>query len=275
MWLGVTSQKNGLALLCVLAIFFLFLSVINRRRSGNDEVVWYETYVDIFLIMLALWLFAGPDHKLNYSATCLGTLVVGLATFFCVSHLKTRSRLIKPSIIAIMVAIVVILGVIIPFAGGLLISDTASVFGRDESLTGRTDIWAYLVPYATSRPIFGHGYGGFWTDKIKDVTSNYAHNGYLDIILDLGFVGYLLFLIFFVSSSLKAQALMYYDFKWGVFWLCMIVMAVIHNIAESSTTSFYGMFASIELFIFIILNSFSCKHQTPEGRGFELTPVWK
>lgn len=88
-----------------------------------------------------------------------------------------------------------------------------SLIGRDVTLTGRTDFWPQVVEAILKNPVGGYGYNGFWLpwlgrDNPADGIINpggfipeHAHNGYLDLGLNLGILGLLLF-----SFSL-AQAL--------------------------------------------------------------------
>ena len=74
-------------------------------------------------------------------------------------------------------------GTVTPFIGKLSLVDISSTFGRDETLTGRSEIWATLVPFAMKRPILGHGFGGFWTDARREIiAASHGHNGYLDAV---------------------------------------------------------------------------------------------
>jgi O-antigen ligase len=70
--------------------------------------------------------------------------------------------------------------------------------GKDPSLTGRTDIWAGLLRQSAKAPVTGYGYAVFWT--LDSVPANWirketgwlvptAHNGWLDILAQLGWVG--------------------------------------------------------------------------------------
>lgn len=72
-------------------------------------------------------------------------------------------------------------------------------FGRDATLTGRTQLWQTALTLIAERPLFGHGYtASFAFDSPifrlliwKDAP--HAHNGWLDITLDLGLIGVILF----------------------------------------------------------------------------------
>ena len=95
--------------------------------------------------------------------------------------------------------IIIVYGTITPFLAELPIYDVSSTLGREETLTGRTIIWAKLIPFVMQTPIFGNGFGGFWTSSIRENIALSAHNGYLDTILNTGFVGHILFSIFLLS----------------------------------------------------------------------------
>ena len=68
----------------------------------------------------------------------------------------------------------------------------------DTTLTGRDKVWAYVWKYIVKEPILGSGYGSFWytADNTMETRTagiffnlGEAHNGYLDILLQLGAVG--------------------------------------------------------------------------------------
>lgn len=96
----------------------------------------------------------------------------------------------------------------------LPLTTTATVtglVGEDATLTGRTDIWALSVEAIGDRPLLGHGYEAFWqrsdtAERIRaregwEVPS--AHNGLLDVGLDLGVVGMLLAVLVLGSVVVK------------------------------------------------------------------------
>jgi exopolysaccharide production protein ExoQ len=93
----------------------------------------------------------------------------------------------------------------------------AEMLGKDPTLTGRTDIWAYVIPYVYQRPILGWGYGAFWStdNPVAWILANemhwyspQAHNGILEILLSVGLIGAVLFIYLWgrtVSLSLKCM----------------------------------------------------------------------
>lgn len=249
MWIGVASQKNGLTRLCLFAAFFLIWAFFRRRQDGVIPNTGYQTLLEAFILILALWLMGGPQHNFSYSATTNVAFVLGLSALIGLSLAKKRATVFDSKAFIIIIALIIVYGTITPFIGRLSLMDISSILGRTDTLTGRSEIWATLVPYAMQKPLLGYGFGGFWTDKIRSLTSSHAHNGYLDIILNIGFLGLLFFTIFLLSCCRKAQKLMTQDFHWGSLFMCFLFMAVVHNIAESSIIGFTGEFSAVLLFM--------------------------
>lgn len=249
MWIGVSTQKNGLALLCLFAIFFLLWTLIRRWRGLDIPVTWYQTYIEVFIIMLSIWLFMGPERTLTYSSTSTAALAAGVISLLGLIWLKRRNIIMRGHSLAVFILLVILYGTVTPFVGGLTIFDVSALLGRDKTLTGRSDIWAALIPYAIQSPFLGHGFGGFWNKELRATIDVEAHNGYLDTILNIGITGLIFWSIFLIASCRKAQREMMQDFDWGIFWFCIILMAVIHNIAESSMTSFSGLMPVVILFL--------------------------
>jgi exopolysaccharide production protein ExoQ len=263
MWIGVTLQKNGLGRLCIICAFFMIWSLV-RRQQGNNVPIWkYQSYLELFLLLLTFYLLGGPDRKLFYSATAVYALILGLLVY-CGLLLLKRSRInLGSNAVVVIVAIIIVTGYVTLFAGGSNIRAFASSAGRAETLTGRTEVWAMLLPVAMQRPLFGGGLGGFWTPRTRDVFQiSEAHSGYLEVLLDFGFIGVLLLSMFLFSSARKAQQELSHDFDWGTIWICYLIMAVVHNIAESSINSLTSHMTAVVLFFSIIsINDLSSRRQ--------------
>ncbi|WP_292110093.1 O-antigen ligase [Brevundimonas sp.] len=88
---------------------------------------------------------------------------------------------------------------------GVWIWETHSVavleaLGKDPSLTGRTDIWEALMRKVADRPWTGYGYGAFWGREGESAPADWvrketqwpvpnAHNGWIDLLVQLGWPG--------------------------------------------------------------------------------------
>lgn len=136
--------------------------------------------------------------------------------------------------------------------GALVLNPDAvfAAFGRDATLTGRTDIWPYVLSMSAQRPILGYGYASFWeAEAIASYVQTVfqwsiptAHNGYLDVMLGLGWIGLMLLIAFFCtiifrlitrSKHLESSVIAYA--------LPSLVYYVIFNVVESAFFTSSGL----------------------------------
>ena len=186
MWVGVTLQKNALGRLCIVSAFYLVWTFIRRWHGRDIAVGKYQTHAEVFLLLFTLYLLKGPPNA--YPATAIAVLVVGIGTYVGLLWMKKLGRHPRGNILMTCVVFVIGLGIITPIVGGSSVAGFTSILGRDATLTGRTEIWAGLLPVAARRPILGSGYGALWTPQLSSppVPEIEAHNGYLEVLLQLG-----------------------------------------------------------------------------------------
>ena len=236
MWAGVTMGKNGLGPLCVISAFYVVWSIVQKYERKDLPRVPYQTTAEFLILGITLILMRGPGGA--FSATSIIILVLGLTVYFSLRKLSVNSSRVG---YAIMFSVG---GVALFFSLANLILDTsllriiASIFGRDATLTGRTDlIWSKLVPIAMEHPILGVGYGAFWIKSIDfDFTMpiNQAHNGYLDVFMELGIVGLVLLCICLLSYFVKARLSFDIDRDWASLQMAFLAMVIVHNWTETS-----------------------------------------
>jgi O-antigen ligase len=234
MWTGVTFQKNQLGRLCMLAIFFLGWALYQHWRERPRSRRRYPVWADVFIVFLALYLLKGSD-----SATSMATLVLGVAGYL-VLHLFRRLKLVVPQVgLVALVIFVMAVGTATPFLGGTNVARFTRTLGRDSTLTGRTDVWAGVLPAREQQPLLGYGFGSFWTDarrQFYDIPT--AHNGYLDILLQLGEVGLVFYAVWLLSLTRQLHRALPQDFEWASLAICLLLMGLVYNISESALNSF-------------------------------------
>jgi O-antigen ligase len=90
--------------------------------------------------------------------------------------------------------------------------------GKDLTFTGRTAVWVDVWAKIGERPWLGFGYNAFWLGAESEAADiwrvhgwqpNHAHNGYLDLWLELGLVGVTLVLVHLLLNTRRA-------FLWAV-----------------------------------------------------------
>ena len=111
--------------------------------------------------------------------------------------------------------------------------------GRDPTLTGRTDIWR-LVLDMTGNPLFGTGFESFWLGpRLQRIWAVYwwhpneAHNGYVELFLNLGWLGLVLFAAIVVTSYRNVIAALRRDPDFGRLRLAYFVAGIMYNFTES------------------------------------------
>jgi exopolysaccharide production protein ExoQ len=93
--------------------------------------------------------------------------------------------------------------------------------GKERTLTGRSVLWEFAVDLIEARPWLGNGFDAFWNSGIsstghfiqyvvKAEVKNF-HNSYLDIAVQLGFVGLTLTVGFLLLFAWRALALLRVD----------------------------------------------------------------
>ena len=183
---GVATGKNGLGYVCLifgLASSWCLLDVIRakERPRATGSLIAQGA-----ILALSLWLF-----RMAHSATSFSCFAIGVGVLM-LGRLRSLNR--KPALVNLIIAVLlfaVLYGVLINPSVGLV-----AAVGRNATLTGRTTIWN-LVLGMTVNPIIGAGYESFWLgDRLNKIWNenwgerpNQAHNGYLEIYLDLGWMG--------------------------------------------------------------------------------------
>ena len=87
--------------------------------------------------------------------------------------------------------------------------------GRGGGLSGRTEIWAASIA-AAGNPIIGTGFESFWNTNVEKVARGLqgywgihdlvsAHNGYIEVYLDLGWIGVCLIALILISGYRRAS----------------------------------------------------------------------
>lgn len=231
MWIGVTVHKNCLGRLCLIAAFYLLWTLHCRWQGRGHAGDRCQILADVAMLLIALYLLKGAENA--YSATSLAAFTVGIASFFILAWLRKQNPLPKPVLMAF-VGFLIGFGVVTPFVGGSNVASFSSTFGRDESLTGRTEIWKDLIPVVQRQPLLGVGFGSFWTSARREAIASHAHNGYLDILLEMGVVGLAFYAALLLSWSHKLHAALGSDYDWASLGICFLLMTIVYNFSEST-----------------------------------------
>lgn len=152
--------------------------------------------------------------------------------------------------ILVMAAAVVVGIAALPLFGHSLSDYTGR--GDVTTLTGRTEMWAYVIQEIKQRPLIGYGYsvsGAIFESKYFPIwygpwdqgPQSSLHNGYLDHAIGVGVPATLLWL--FVVLRPWFSAFRRKDDPWNLkpVALLVIVPCLVHNMSEASLGDFYAV----------------------------------
>lgn len=180
---------------------------------------------------------------LTRSSTAIGVLaaVIALAVAFAIiRRVKRRWRglaLFAAVVAGAFTILIVLANVSIVFA----------LLQRDDTLTGRTPIWDAVTRLITMRPITGYGWGAVWGEGAATRTFvtrsvlfevDSAHSGYLELLLQIGIVGFILFALLLAGILIRGiKQVVTEGSVESTFAPLLIVSVLAYNLAEASFVS--------------------------------------
>lgn len=224
-WQGVFVQKNTLGRFMVVAMMaFSVLAIVMPQRRG-----W----------MLLGFVGTAGVLAMSTSATAflLAAVVVGLV--LVLPLMRLQATLALP-----VAAALLLLGIVGAAVGSAFGLDVLDYLGRDVTLTGRTDIWEACWNKMAEHPTLGYGYGGFWLGwdgasayvwRVTGWEAPFAHNGFIDLALDLGYVGLSVFVMHFLTTGVACLRALRRHPDPAVVWLpVFMAYLLVLNLTESS-----------------------------------------
>jgi len=228
---GVTTNKNVLGDL----VFLIGMGALWRVLS----LVRDKEQPDRFRHLLAHCTLLAFAIELLFTAHCAtagGCFILGVGLMLVTSLRPIRHR---PAAVHALVVAVLLGGSLTALLGGW--SAMTAALGRKPNLTGRTDIWRDLIPMAPNA-IGGAGFETFWVgprvervyEKVGGVEmTNESHNGYIEVYLNLGWLGLGCIALVLVQGYSKAVSAFRRDSILGALLVTYIFTAVIFNISEA------------------------------------------
>jgi exopolysaccharide production protein ExoQ len=203
---GVTTNKNILGLV----VFLISLGALwNVRSLLMDKKAPNRTRR--LVAQCTLLAFGIALLQMAHSATSISCFILSGGLMLVSSLPSMRNR---PGRVHALCMGILIVGGLTELLGGQ--SLVTHALGRKDNLSGRTYIWAATIASADN-PIIGSGFESFWNanaskvalilkdDGFLDMTNLVsAHNGYIEVYLDLGWVGVCLIALIIISGYRNA-----------------------------------------------------------------------
>lgn len=256
---GTATSKNALGgICCILTLFFVwYLFQVLRTEKG----VWRrnELRLTAFLILMALYCL-GKAH----SATSDISLLLGLATVAVLSMHFIDRRTIGVYVLS-GILLVAIAQIFFDIYGQIV-----DLTGHESTIEGRGRLWEVLLAMDKD-PILGVGFESFWLGaRPDDIWSSkefwwhptQAHNGYLELYLNLGAVGLVLLAAMVLVTFRKIRGELLSSHDWGRFEMGCLAAILVHNWTEAG---FRGLSFPFLVFFIIAIN-----YSPSQNNGF----VW-
>ncbi|MDJ0701712.1 MAG: O-antigen ligase family protein [Leptolyngbyaceae cyanobacterium MO_188.B28] len=237
-WGGAYGHKQNFGSHMTLSFVTLFIIAI------NTEFYLPTAWVGIAVVS-GLILLSGSKSSLIFS-------ILMLAILSLYRQYRWRGKL---TVLLLDIGIL-ILGSLITFIVVEWVPLVTSL-GKDPTITGRTVIWSNVIPMILKQPFLGYGRFGFWSDSglvasvfrgkfgagVNAYIPPHAHNGAIDLMLDVGMVGAVLFFISFSTTYFKALNKAYLSRSLGDIWpLAFLTFLVLDNITESHLMRLQSVF---------------------------------
>lgn len=226
-WRGVLGHKNHFGRLMIFSSgVFLLLSLSSYKYR---RILWTGFALCSSLLLL------------SNSKTALSTFLVLLMLLPFWLMLRQKSFNIR--MFTLHVALLLVGGTFVSIT--YYIEPILTSMGKDMTWTGRVPLWTILLNRFAEKPLFGYGYQGFWS---KEQTAQigremaygwgggHAHNGFIEISLELGLFGLAILLLGLLRSYWRAvnYARLTKNIE-GLWPLQILTIIMIANITISNT----------------------------------------
>src|SRR5215472_15668115 len=198
---GLFGSKNYLGYSYGLLLLTATIVAFDRSRRGVVRLIAFATVaVSSVLLVLSNSTGALVCSVAAMAVTCVLALVVRFAPAVRFASL-------------LLMALLVVLFLIV----WLYVGDFAALLGflgKNVTLTGRTLIWEWAYRAIEQRPMLGTAFGGFWVpgnwgaeeiwfQGARAKTGYHFHNTFLQVAVDLGYVGLLVLLATLAAISAR------------------------------------------------------------------------
>jgi len=235
---GVATSKNTLGQTCLIAGVYFSWSLIFRWREDIQRGGIPRVAVNLLFLALVAWLL--------YMANSATSMVCLLAVVSLFAAGRVPALASEPRRVVWFCGIALSLFLILELS-----ADTSNWIieglGRSKDLTTRVPMWELLLRMNTN-PLIGVGYESFWSGVRFDYIWRQfpgiiqAHNGYLDLYLNIGAIGLLLLLISIADGFAAAIKELESDYATSLLRIAFIIAVVLNNWTEATIKPVSNMF---------------------------------
>jgi O-antigen ligase len=245
---GVAMGKNGLGYVCLIFGLASLWRVLEAVRSPDRRGRRGPLLAHGALLAMALWLLVKADSATSFVCLLIGAAAMTITSMPRLRSTSTPVHLVVGAVLFVWVSALV-------FDVG---TDVVEAMGRDTTLTGRTGLWEEIVRM-TVDPLFGAGFESFWLGtRLESFWRQYwwhpnqAHNGYLEVFLNLGAAGVVLLGgVMFWGYRNVVEAFRRDPATCGL-RLAYFLVAVLYNFTEAAFKGFHLVWIALLLAIMTV-----------------------
>jgi exopolysaccharide production protein ExoQ len=228
-WRGIVGHKNMLGRLMTI---FIALNIISSEFRK-----WKFLALPISALLLIL-------SQSGTAILCLGVLLICMPGFWLLRQSR-KVLMIGGSFFSVAMIVLITYGYFHAAEIGFAILER---LGKTSTLSGRGPLWFLCLKYISQRPWLGYGYNAFWLGADGQYSSQiwkilhwevpHAHNGFLELCLDVGVIGLALFLCVFVGALVQTiKAIKHARSQEAVWTILFLIFVFVGNISESGLLS--------------------------------------
>jgi O-antigen ligase len=187
------------------------------------------------------------------SMTSIGCLVFGTGLMVMTSFRFIAYKRYLVHMMAIAVISAACVPLFMEAAGGVL-----NAVGRDPTLTQRTELWGDVF-VLNPNALLGAGFESFWMGpRLAKLWVKYqwrpneSHNGYLEVYLNLGFVGIALLATVVGRGYSRAVTMLRVDPELGRFKVACVVVGLVYSLTEAAFRLMHPMWMSTLMAAFLV-----------------------
>jgi len=234
-WHGLFPTKNGLG--AVASFGFIFWMHAWLAREAGRASALFGLAISASCLVLS-----------RSSTSTMATALTALALLLLLRSPGSMRRAV-PYLASGLIALILLYSLaMLKVVPGLeiILAPIPMITGKDLTFSNRSEIWAAVVDHVRLRPLLGSGYSAYWSMglptpdmesyavlvPLKGFYPGSSHNGYLQVLNDLGAVGLICllgYLIVYFRQSLRLYAI---DRSQGALFLGLLLQQATINLTE-------------------------------------------
>ena len=245
---GITVTKNELGVISIVFGLFFFWCLLQMWPNRRESAYRKELLLNVGLLSLTGYCLAKAHSATSVLSLVLSAIIMLSLGLGFVDKARIRTY-----------AVISLLAVTAAQAFFGVFGRIIELTGHSSTLEGRGHLWEVVLA-TDHNPILGAGYESYWSgERLQSIWSMpefwwkpiQAHNGYIEVYLNLGIVGLAILIGVLLVAFKKCSEELIYRFEWGRLMISYLGMLVLHNWTEAG---FKGLGMMFFVFFFVAIN---------------------